>query len=202
MNISKISIKICSWMNHINHRSEEENKVIQYGLELLLDNLLKFLLIEIVGILIGKGWQTLIILFSFCGLRLQAGGKHAKTGIGCGLSMIVIWAISILCDSFYKINLILLGYIYMVCCGIVVLCAPRTINIEYFTLQEKRKKKLFSFAFLTALLLIAAGIPEIRGLIVYPVILEAVTLLPKNKIKKESNENEKGNYYKAAGKVN
>lgn len=184
MSISKISVKICNWMNHINQRSGEENQVIQYGLELLLDNLLKFLLIEIMGILIGKGWQTLIVLFSFCGLRLQAGGKHAKTGIGCGLSMIAIWAISILGDSFYKINLIMLGYIYMICSGIVVSCVPRTINIEYFTLQEKRKKKLYSFLFLTGLLLVAAGIPEIRGLIVYPVVLEALTLLPKNKIEK------------------
>lgn len=186
MSISKISAYICNWMDTIYHRDAEENQVIQYGLELFLDNILKLLLILIIGIMIGKGLETLIILFSFCGLRLQAGGKHAKTGIGCGLSMIMIWALSLFISYFISINSAALALIYVICSIIVIYCAPRSKNIEYFSLSDIHRKKLHSFVFLSSLIVFSAVFTNIREIIVYPVILEVLTLLPKNKITKEN----------------
>lgn len=181
MSITKISIFICNWMNKINYRDEEENRVIQYGLELLLDSIIKFILIFLIGIIVGKWKETLIILLSFCGLRLQSGGKHAKTGIGCSLSMIMIWGSSLLLDMFLIIEFVPLLFIYIICSIVVVYSAPKTKNIQYFSIKEKHRKKFFAFSYLTLLFVFAVVIPSIRGVIIYPVILEVLTLLPKNK---------------------
>ncbi len=83
MSISQIAVGFCDWLNKINPKSPEENEVIQYGMELFLDNIIKLIAILIIGIILGKGFETLIVLSTFCGLRLQAGGIHAKTGWGC-----------------------------------------------------------------------------------------------------------------------
>ncbi len=203
MSISKISIAICNWMDKISKKDPEENAVIQYGLELLLDNVLKFILIQIIGIVIGMGKETALILFSFCGLRLHAGGIHAKTGIGCTLSMVIIWASSILFNMFFEIKIAMLPYLYIFCAFLILLCAPRTINIQYFTSRDIWRKKVLSLFFLTFLLVVAALNPELRGFIVYPVFIEVLTLLLKNKTnEKEKDENEKRNRYETAENIN
>jgi len=183
VSISQIAVDFCDWLNKINPKSPEENEVIQYGLELFLDNIIKFIVILIIGIVLGKGFETLIVLSTFSGLRLQAGGIHAKTGWGCGLSLLLVWGISILGDIFFDIRASFLLYIYAVSVLVILYCAPRTINIEYFSSKDKIKKKLYSIVVLTLIIVIAFLKVPFRELLVCPVILEVLTLLPKNKIK-------------------
>lgn len=181
MSISRIAIEVCSWFDRVNPKTSEENRVIQYGIELLLDNIVKFLFIQLFGMVIGKGFETFVILIVFCGLRLQAGGIHARTGLGCGLSMFLIWGVSMLGSIFLKLNAEYIPYLYALSVVIILKLAPRTINIEYFTIQEKRKKKFFSIILLTGFIAVASLKPSLRELIIYPVILEVLTLLPENK---------------------
>jgi accessory gene regulator B len=182
MSISRIAVGFCDLLNKISPRSQEENKVIQYGMELLLDNIIKVIVILSIGTILGRGLETVLVLSAFCGLRLQAGGIHAKTGMGCGFSLLLVWAISILGDFFYDIRTPYLLYIYAVSAFVILCCAPRTINIEHFSSQDKLKKKLYSIVVLTFIMTIAFLNPPFRELLVYPVILEVLTLLPKNKI--------------------
>lgn len=181
MSISRIAVGFCDWLDKISPKTQEENKVIQYGMELLLDNVIKLIAILIIGSVLGKGFETLVVLSAFCGLRSQAGGIHAKTGLGCGFSMLLVWAISISGDIFFDIKISLLPYIYIVSMLVIVYCVPRTINIEYFTSQDKLRKKLYSIAIMTLMMVIAFLNQPLRELIMYPVILEVLTLLPKNK---------------------
>ncbi|WP_166429728.1 accessory gene regulator B family protein [Lacrimispora celerecrescens] len=182
MSISRIAIGFCEWLNNISPRSQEENKVIQYGMELLLDNIIKFIIILLIGIVLGRGIDTFLVLSVFCGLRLQAGGIHAKTGLGCGFSLLLVWAISILGDIFFDISTVFLLYIYIVSALVILCCVPRTMNIEYFSSQDKLRKKLYSIIVLTFIMVVAFIKPPFRELLVCPVILEVITLLPKNKI--------------------
>ena len=189
MSITRIAVGFCGWLNKISPRSQEENKVIQYGMELLLDNVIKLIVISLIGIFLGKGLETFVVLAAFCDLRLQAGGIHAKTGFGCGFSMLVVWAISILGDMFFGIRASFLPYIYAVSVLVILCCAPRSINIEHFSVHDKLKKKIYSITILTLIMTIAFLNPSFRELLVYPVSLEVLTLLPKNKINVE-RENE------------
>jgi accessory gene regulator B len=181
VSITQIAVGFCNWLNKINPKSAEENEVIRYGMELFLDNAIKLIAVLIIGIVIGKGLATLIILSAFCFLRAQAGGIHARTGWGCGLGVLLVWAISILSDNFFRIEASLLPYVYVASALAIISCVPRTINIEHFTSQDKLKKKLSSIFALTLMMAIAFFNPVLRGLIIYPVILEVLTLLPKIK---------------------
>ena len=190
MSINKMASMLNSWMNQISPKSKEENDVIQYGIELLLDNIVKFIFIQIIGIMIGKGLETLLILTAFCGLRLQAGGIHAKTGAGCGFSMLLIWALSLTGHIYLPIRLSLLPYIYIISVIAILIFAPRTINIEYFTPKDIRKKKLYSIAVLTIFMTAAYLDPPMRELLIYPIVLEILTLFPKNKTNKKEIEDD------------
>ncbi len=182
MSISKIAVGFCDWLNKVSPRDPEENKVIQYGMELFLDNIIKIIIILFIGVVLGKGFESVVILFTFCSLRLQAGGIHAKTNLGCGFSALLIWAISILGDLFFDVKVSFLPFIYIVSLSIIVCCVPRTINIEHFSPQDKLRKKINSIIVLTLMMSVAFLNPALRDLIIYPVILEVLTLLPKNKI--------------------
>lgn len=202
MGIDKMALIINNWMNEISPKSKEENDVIQYGIELMLDNIVKFVFIQIIGIIIGQGMETLLILLAFCGLRLQAGGIHARTGTGCGLSMLLIWALSLAGYCYLPIELSFLPYIYIISSIIILFLAPRTINIEYFTPKDILKKKLYSIAVLTLIMTVAYLNPSLVELLIYPVVLEILTLFPKNKTnKKEIKDDEEGSSKRIAESI-
>lgn len=188
MSITKIAVDFCDWLNKVSPRDPEENEVIQYGMELFLDNVIKIIVILFIGIVLGKGFESVVVLSTFCCLRLQAGGIHAKTSLGCGFSALLIWAVSILGDIYFDMRVSFLPYVYIVSVFVILCCVPRTINIEHFSSQDKLRKKLNSIIVLTLMMVVAFLNPALRELIIYPVILEVLTLLPKNKI------NVKGEY--------
>lgn len=181
MVITRLSKVLCGCLNKINPKSEEENAVIQYGFELVLDNIIKLFFIGLAGALLGKGWETFVILLSFCVLRLQAGGVHARTDVGCALGMILIWGISLIGSMVIKIEPPFVIVLYAVYVVIIAALAPRSKNIEYFTHASKRKKKLKSLIAVTLFMSVAFLNAGLRELIICPVTLEVLTLLPKNK---------------------
>lgn len=192
--ISRFSAALCCLLNKINPRDEDDNITIQYGVELILDNLLKLLFIQLLGILLGKGVETFIVLFVFCTLRLQAGGIHAKTNAGCFLGMLVIWFLSLSGSVIFKLNILNVIAIYLFSLTIFICLVPKSKNITYFTRTAILKKKVLSILFLTLLALIAIYSENLRELIIYPVALEVLTLLPPNKdVMKGDFKNEEEN---------
>ena len=186
MNISKLSSEICQRLNHINQKSLEENVIIEYGMALFLENVSKLLLILAIGFLIGEGKESFIILFTFCMFRLQAGGRHAKNNIGCTLSMLFIWGLSLIASRYVTIGIPALVCIFIIGIAAVLLWVPQSINIGYFTSEATAvsatiaRKKVYSFLFLCCSLIVAVIFGSIRMLIVSPIILEILTLIPNH----------------------
>lgn len=180
MIITRFSVILCSLLNKINPTTQENNVAIQYGFELILDNIIKLFFIQVLGIILGKGYETFIILLSFCTLRLQAGGIHAKSNIGCSLGMLLVWGISLIGSIFVKLKLPYIVLIYIISSIVILYFAPRGKNINYFTYSSKLKKKLLSILILTLFSIIAILNSNLRELLVYPITLEVLTLLPVN----------------------
>lgn len=192
--ISRFSAALCCLLNKINPRDEDDNITIQYGVELILDNLLKLLFIQLIGILLGKGVETFIILFVFCTLRLQAGGIHAKTNAGCFFGMMMIWLLSLSGAITFKLNLLNVITIYMVSLTVFIFAVPKSKNIIYFSHSAILMKKVISIVLLTLFVLVAVCNENLRELIIYPVALEVLTLLPPNKdVMKGDLKNEEEN---------
>ena len=74
--IDRMAGKIAQWNKGILKLSEEESKVVEYGISVFLDSVFKFLVLLFISILIGKEIEFGLCLFSFCGLRYWAGGIH------------------------------------------------------------------------------------------------------------------------------
>ena len=77
--IDRMAGKIAQWNKGILKLSEEESKVVEYGVSVFLDSVFKFLVLLFISILIGKEIEFGLCLFSFCGLRYWAGGIHCST---------------------------------------------------------------------------------------------------------------------------
>lgn len=193
LNISKLSSKICNRLNRINPKTPEEYAVIKYGMELFGDNVTKFCFLIMVGFIIGKVKETFIILFTFCMLRLQAGGRHAKNNISCTLDMILLWGLSLVASRYIVIGIPILVFTFIVCATTIILWVPQSINIKYFTSKVIIRKKVYSFLLLCISLVISAFCYNIRMLIVFPIILETLTLIPINNISERGVKNEQDN---------
>lgn len=58
----------------------------------------------IVGIVIGKGIETLVFFCCFCVLRVFLGGIHAKTDLGCLVMTGGIWGINMFICMVVNVN--------------------------------------------------------------------------------------------------
>ena len=67
---------------------EEKVEVIYYGMQIIGSSILTFLIIIIVGMIIGQGVSALIYVSTLILLRRNLGGYHSKTYLGC-LSIII-----------------------------------------------------------------------------------------------------------------
>ena len=166
------------WCDQVNPQSENENMVIRYGAELLFENCLKLLILLAIGFVIGKGYETVVFLTVFCGLRMQAGGFHAKTGRGCFLCMLIVWSVGMLCAenldfSFLQILFLAFGFIL-----IIIWQAPKTINRHCYTIETLKRKKIYSIVIVVVCIVISITYRDWSTLIMIALTLEVLTLLP------------------------
>ena len=93
--IHNCAVKISEWCSQSLGGSEEEREVIAYGLEVLLDTLVKAVVILTAGVITGKPAAFGAVLVILCSLRYWAGGVHCKTGFRCLVVMLGICFISV-----------------------------------------------------------------------------------------------------------
>lgn len=75
---------------------EEQREIIAYGLDLFLFSLLSFVSLLLLGITIGMGRFTLILLLTFIPLQSFGGGYHCKTHLRCWTMMLTVLLTAIL----------------------------------------------------------------------------------------------------------
>lgn len=80
-------------MDKENNYDETEKVVISYGMELLLNSVLKTVIHLLNGIVVGKGLEVTCAVVIFACIRKISGGRHATTNIGCFVMTggIVFW---------------------------------------------------------------------------------------------------------------
>lgn len=81
--IQNACIQIVRQMNKKKQYSDSEKEVFAYGLEIILDSLLKAVIYLAVGFAFGRGREVAVVMLFFGVLRKTSGGKHAKTSIMC-----------------------------------------------------------------------------------------------------------------------
>ena len=123
--IRKLSYQLADWSQKQLHIEEEQKLVIEYGLQVFLDGVIKFLTLFGLGLCFKKFPEVVIYLISFCGLRYWAGGVHCKTSFRCLVAMVFFCFGCIGVSNWIKeIPFVIWIFLWIVDIGILLKKAP------------------------------------------------------------------------------
>ena len=94
---------------------DDDREIYQYGFEQVFSSLLNIATMLLLGIILGKIYQSLVLILSFMALRSYSGGYHANTPLQCYLLtvMSILAALSIMkfvtIDRFICLGLLILS---------------------------------------------------------------------------------------------
>ena len=71
--------------------TDENAEIILYGLQLIIGELPKTILLFVIGFLIGMGWYMIFAFIAIMPYRAVSGGFHLHTHLGCILSTVVFF---------------------------------------------------------------------------------------------------------------
>ena len=120
----------------------EHKEIYSYGIELILNEALTFILVLITGAVLKNFIGSVIFLIVFCGTRIYTGGFHANTTAVCRMTMIIT-ASSVIIFSRLIINLpctvLITGIVFS---GIILFpLIPVKHPNKNLTEEQKRKGK-------------------------------------------------------------
>ena len=139
---NKLSVLIAKQQNS----SEEQRRVIEYGLTAMLQMITIFIIILVSGLLLGAFFEAIVIFCAVGFLRKSTGGAHSSTMIGCT----VFSCINIICLSLFAhygaqyiptmYILLLGGFAYIVCFIIAYKKVPVDCENKRIRKPEKIKR--------------------------------------------------------------
>lgn len=162
---------------------DEKAEILTYGIQLIIGEIPKIVLIFALGFILGIGWYTVFTYIALMPYRSASGGFHLKTHLGCiiGSSVFyygVIYLSKILIlDSIQKYVLAFIALVFGVI--MVSLYAPAdTENIPIISQTERKRKKILSY--ITLILTLLAGVLVqdniISNILIISVIVQTVTI--------------------------
>lgn len=92
--IHKMAKRLSCWCADDLRLADEERQIIQYGVEVFLDGIIKVVVLLITGGFLGCLLEFALSLLAFCTLRYWAGGAHCKTSARCLGAMLLMCLIS------------------------------------------------------------------------------------------------------------
>ena len=123
---------------------DEEAEVIKYGLELIIGEVPKILLLFIIAIVLKIGWLVIFAYFTMLPYKIVAGGFHLKTNIGCTIGTLSIYYGNVLISKYIiwtpiyaKYTVIFMIFVFSMI--MVSLYAPAdTVNLPILTKRERK----------------------------------------------------------------
>ncbi len=173
--------RITAWCNMLCPMEREQEIAVRYGLELLLENLIKLVGIFMLAGIWGKTGEAAIFCLVFCPFRMLAGGIHMKTSMGCFVFMLIIIGIGILGGEYLVFDRAVRWGLMIVAAVLCLLYAPRDTRKNPIVFESVRYKKKYMSVFFCLVSMAAvewvAG-EEIKVLAVLAILLEVATILP------------------------
>lgn len=130
---------------------EENTEAYKYGMELLVSQVISIGVVLILGILLGRVWETLLFLIFFIAIRVYAGGYHASCYRNCilgfsisyiGILFLGEWIRKEQLEYFVIVCLVLADIIIYILAPIEDRNKPLDSK-EYIEYRKKARKKLF-----------------------------------------------------------
>ncbi len=162
---------------------DERAEVIMYGLQNIIGELPKGIIILIIAYILGIFKLTVISILIIAPYRCVSGGVHMKTHIGCIIYTLLLYSGSSLLGKYIvltgnaKIMLTIVAWIF--CMIMIKLYAPAdTENLPILRKKERKQKQILSYIIITSEILIAIFIKNttISGIIIFGDLIQTLTI--------------------------
>ncbi|MDO4292330.1 MAG: accessory gene regulator B family protein [Eubacteriales bacterium] len=182
----RISLWCCKVLDEENGQKAE---VLQYGLEVFLDGVIKIIIILGLGAVLGKFLEFAIYLLGLCSLRIWAGGYHFGTRLRCLLAMLGMGFASVYGAQFFAGSSFLWpGVIFIVECLVLYAGAPGQMpGKEIRDGETIRRKRLGAFVWLLLEYIAVLLLPgeNLKWVLIISILFEICSIIPCMSGKKE-----------------
>ncbi len=140
---------------------EERAEIINYGLENIIGELPKIILLFIIGFLLGIGWLTVFAFISIMPYRTFSGGFHLKTHLGCIIGTTLFFCGNVFISKGIQYPEVWCQYLFILAVWIFSIIvikkyAPAdTENVPILSRKKRRRFQIISYITMTITLLIA-----------------------------------------------
>ena len=193
--------KIQKKMPEIN---DERAQIIKYGLQLMIGEIPKFILLIAMAIILKIGWLVIFAYITMLPYKIVAGGFHLKTHIGCTIGTFIVYFGNVLISKNLilqpeYLKYIIAGLIWGISLIMISLYAPAdTVNAPILRKKERKLKKILSYIFATITLLVAMLIKDntLSNILLINVLVESISIsrlaykITKNEYGYETYQNE------------
>lgn len=174
---------------------DERAEVINYGIQLIVGEIPKILLLFVVAFILKIGWLTVFAFFAILPYKKFSGGFHLKTHLGCIIGTCLFYFLTVYMSKYIVFEQVYTKYIIILVEWIfsmimVKLYAPAdTENLPILSEKERKYKKIMSYVTLTITLMVAVVIPNniISNILMIGILLQTISItkiaykLSKNK---------------------
>ncbi|MBF4694991.1 accessory gene regulator ArgB-like protein [Fusibacter ferrireducens] len=133
-------------------KDEIEEAKFEYGLLLFIETLLDILGFIVIGLLLGCLDHLAVYLLTFAVVRLNAGGYHAKTFIGCFATITVMALTSVGILTYYNGPLFVYLTLGVLSGGMIMIMAPLDSISKPLSERQKRRCKVKTLYFTTGIM--------------------------------------------------
>lgn len=159
---------------------DEKAEIINYGLQLIIGEVPKIILLFAVAIILNIEWYVIFAYITMLPYKIVAGGFHLKTNIGCTIGTFVVYYGNVLVSKTltigFDIKRLIVAIIWVFSMIMVSLYAPAdTINLPILRQKERKAKKVLSYIFATLTLTIALIIKDntLSNILIMNVLIES-----------------------------
>lgn len=162
---------------------DERAEIIMYGLQNIIGEFPKGIIILVIAYFLGIFKLTLISILIVAPYRCFSGGVHMKTHLGCIIYTLILYSGSALIGKYIVLagiaKYITALTIWIFCMIMIKLYAPAdTENVPILQKKERRQKQIFSYIILTLEFIVAIIInnPVIAGIIIFGDFIQTLTI--------------------------
>lgn len=162
---------------------DEKAEILMYGIQLIIGEIPKMLLLFALGFALGIGWYTIFAYIALVPYRASSGGFHLKSHLGCIIGSSAFYYGIIYLSKFLVLNFIqkyIIVFIALIFGIIMVsLYAPAdTENIPILSKKERKQKKILSY--ITLILTLLAGVliqdQVISNILIISVMIQTIMI--------------------------
>lgn len=162
-------------------KTDEEIQIIQYGIEIMLLNVFKIMLLFFTAFILGVLNYTFVAFISFGLLRTFACGVHASTSTRCILINYLIFLGNVYLSSSFLLSKNLVIILFILVLIIVVVYAPADTEERPLVSRKLRTKlKIRSILVVLIIFILILFMPTsiYSNLLTYSMLEEAILITP------------------------